>query len=141
MDDSTFPSLHAAAGVLNGIFDEACRHLCAHPTSYAGYPALRIVNRSVPLASPHADLVGQDRRRLGSAFLKAGLYVAESPALVLQRNEPGLLFEVYTPPLDMLWVVQHNHVNPWSAHVLRPDHGLFAQLAPALSEALRLRYS
>ncbi|NBX66200.1 MAG: hypothetical protein EBQ96_04305 [Proteobacteria bacterium] len=133
--------VHRSAEAMNAIFAKAgIRFLKAVPTKYGADDALRIIYAGSCLADPRADLKGEDRRPLASAFIKAGLPAGEYLKLLEGKNEPALYMEVYTPPVDMLWTVTRGHIHPWTMYVLCPDADYFETRAEALARELALRF-
>lgn len=127
------------AHALNAIFaDAGVNILKAHPVKLGNEDAVRIIYGSC-LADPKADLTGEDRRNLASAFLKAGIAAGEYRQLLDRTNAPALFIEVYTPPVDAPWVARY--VNPWIMHVVRPDAAYFEAHAAALADAMRVRFA
>ncbi len=122
--------LDEAAYVLNEVFSKSVRYLEARETNYCGQPALRIMMRGLPMASPEADLNGDVARPLASSFIKAGFLVRWYEKALEGRNEPALLIMSQNPPCK-----------PWYPVLLNPDAAFFKAQAPALEDALKIRFS
>lgn len=126
---------------LNEIFALAgIGFLKASVTKYGVDDVLRITYAGSSLADPQADLKGDDRRKLASAFIKAGIPAGEYLSLLKGQNQPALYMEVYTPPVDMMWTVNRGHINPWTMYVLRPDAEYFEARKAELVRELALRF-
>lgn len=126
---------------MNAIFKSAgINFLQAVPTKLGEGDALRIIYAGASLADPQADLKGEDRRHLASAFIKAGIPTGEYMKLLEGKNEPALYMEVYSPPPDMLWTVTRGHINPWTMYVIRPDAEFFEEKAEVLANEMGVRF-